>query len=382
MDDLFFRNLEGGKDAACLLHDELSKHIDMLYPDEETSDWKIVVSIYINLDGMRTRLKNCGVIGNTQTLNAFVQSFCAAKPLFQILDIGPNKDSKDTRLQHWFDFYKNNSQCKRIILGGICHDDAYLSIISAYERDQDMFNKTTLLWTLPVTTEYKAMKFHAIQLPKVFRTEHLPGTSFAAIAGSTPMSRTHSGIGSAHDSVTQLPATPKGRFAAPSPSPSDSSTTSWAKISKIANDSQQPFQKVTKKRSLQAASNPRYVILNEKQERLDNRIDVDKSAQDKLFRRIKDHGKICNPYHLTGKCPGSCGFIHGDKFSVGELLALRQKARTRACAKLNDCTDQDCIHGHVCTLGNNCRGEECSFESVHDKDLVSPVSFTLQISCY
>ncbi|PNS20098.1 hypothetical protein CAC42_5548 [Sphaceloma murrayae] len=371
LDSLYTRGEEGGKEAAYRLDQELRKQLAAMHPNESTAHWDVMVNIFVNLDGLTAKLRACGLLPPGADLSRFAQAF--GLKLFQFIDVGFGKERADYKLRDWFRLFVNNVQCKQLILGGICHDNGYLPMLDPYLNDPAQHVRISFLATLPPQPAYKSMNFRPIRFNNVFRSEHLPNKPqypLSALSGGSLPYRgpvVHEKIDSVilHRTDSQTNGLDGVSIKSPSPAPTtDSAGTSWARVSKPADDTKE-FVVAGKK-----PSPIKYILYNKDNQRLDTPLPfVDKASQDKLFRRIKEFGKVCNSYHLAGKCPGKCGFQHGEKLTGAELAALRLRARTKACLDKVECEDFDCVSGHVCPYGDRCYGDGCSFEDTHHMDM-------------
>ncbi|KAF2226068.1 C-x8-C-x5-C-x3-H type zinc finger protein [Elsinoe ampelina] len=389
LDELYTKGEDGGKQAAYLLDQELRKQIAAMHPNENTAHWDIIVNVFVNMDGLTKKLRACGLLNYGADMSVFAQSF--GRQLFQFVDVGFGKERADYKLREWFRLFVNNVQCKHIVLGGICHDNGYLPMLDPYVHDPMQHVRISFLATLPAQPAFKSMLFRPIRVNNVFRQEHLASKPIAAPNGSLPngginrKASLESGVSlpvrtATHDKadsiisppLTTTPSVSGVSITSPSPAPTENgSTASWARVSKPVDSSQKEFQVAGKK-----PPPTKYILCNKANERLDAPIpQPDKASQDKLFRRVKEHGKVCNNYHLAGKCPGKCGFIHGEKLVGAELSALRFRARTRACNDGLACEDYDCTCGHVCPFGDACYGDNCAFESTHNIDLTPAIKY-------
>ena len=314
----------------------------------------------MNMEGMSKKLLACGLLNSPTALQKFCRAFSRNQPLFQIVDVGCGKEQADYKLREWFRFNLGIIQCKHIILGGICHDTGYLPMLEPYKHDEATCERLSLLATLPAQAQYRALeKLKPVRTPTVFRSEHLPAKPTYNENGMRPSLNPS-------DSVMDLQA--GAVLPIHSPTPSEMTGGSWAAVSKADDEKTKEINVASKK-----TTKRKYILLNAQQQRLDVRLPAaDKVSQDKLNRRVKEIGKVCNYYHLAGKCKGGCGFVHGDRLPEGEISALRQKARTRACVSKGSCRDIDCTFGHVCPYGNQCHGKSrCAFGDVHDTETVS-----------
>jgi hypothetical protein len=107
------------------------------------------------------------------------------------------------------------------------------------------------------------------------------------------------------------------------------------------------------------------VLKNKAGQRVDARLEY--SMAD--FHDMKGR-KLCNPFHLTGKCPymdnyGNCQHGHDDKLKLSpkSLRALQAVARYSPCRQGPYCNDPDCVQGHCCPR-ENCKRVDCRFPDV------------------
>jgi hypothetical protein len=281
-----------------------------------------------------------------------------------------------------------NMQCKHVIFGG-CHDNGYLPTLDPYKRDQNMAPRISLLETLPIQPGFKQLGFKVVQFPTVFRSEPLPERSIipsfvpsAVQSNATPQpnSALSSRSNSLATSGVPINPSPTPAQAAAStlpksttPNPSDSS--SWANVGKGAPKTINIAAKKTPAR--------KYIVLNANDERIDPPLPrADPAATTRLLERVR-HKKVCNNYHLNGKCDAGkyCDYDHGERLSPGEQLVLKQRARQRCCPERGYCRDFDCTNGHVCPYGKDCYNDNCWFQDVHDVDTVSLISCLCLVSC-
>ncbi|GAB7353105.1 hypothetical protein MBLNU459_g3647t1 [Dothideomycetes sp. NU459] len=381
-DHLYKAGSEGGADAAHELHQEIRAHVAQQYPDRNTSNWAIVLHIYYNMEGLSHKLRALGILKNPNEMAPFARAFGLNQPLFSFIDVGSGKERADHKVRETLRLFLPNSQCKHIIFAG-CHDNGYLPTLDPYKRDPKLLSRISLLETLPMQPGFQQLGFTTCQFPSIFRSENLapapPLQSTPAVQRETLPTRTNSYAASSGSvqSPNVPPAAVQASKAAPPPKPSspapstESTSSSWATVGKIAHGSSNNINIATRK-----APARRFILLNAYDERLDPEIPrVEPAAQQRLYDRIKRNGKVCNGYHLNGKCESGqyCDYDHGERLSPGEQLALKHRARTRSCLDRGECRDFLCTNGHVCPYGKNCYSESCWFQDVHDTDL-EPVS--------
>lgn len=92
----------GGVEAASRLAAAIKDHIAELYPNEG-SDWRSVVQIYLNLDGLSRKLYACDIV-NSYTFADFIRDFNSTSPLINIIDVGQGKERADHKVRGVYDF--------------------------------------------------------------------------------------------------------------------------------------------------------------------------------------------------------------------------------------------------------------------------------------
>jgi len=174
------------------------------------------------------------------------------------------------------------------------------------------------------------------------------------------------------NTTTFVPTAPVKHSSSPSPAPSAESGASntWAAVGKTGATTK-TIDITTKK-----APAKKHVLVNTYDERLDAPLpESDSKAFARFADRIKAHGKMCNNFHLTGKCESGeyCDYHHGERLTPGEQLVLKHKARSLCCSQKTSCRDAGCFLGHHCKYGSGCYLEWCRFSETHGRDLVSTI---------
>ena len=329
-----------------------------------------------------------------------MRAFSLNQPLFSFVDVGSGKERADHKIKgelftgrsspqisvyssdHNFliemlRLFWPNQQCRHIIFGG-CHDNGYLPNLDSFKHDPNSSERITLLETTPASKGYTELKFSTARFPEVFRSTPLPERPIfppvtPSITPATPV-------------VPSSPQSPKAKksklvedgpepFKSPEPlssaavgnSPPDPSsptglskpwTTVGRHVSEVKTISMAPKKPKT---------GLLVIYLNSEGQRIDPPLsNPARAAQEALNKRISDK-KLCNSWHLTGKCETEaqlqqCPFSHTPLLKDDERLALRAKARNRNCPKKSECRNVYCWYGHHCPFGNNCSRKECFFE--------------------
>lgn len=295
-DFLYQLGKDGGADAAHQLHAEIKKNMKTAYPDANVDDWSVVVQVILNLQGLASKLVSCGAVASVNDLLEFGRSFGLAQPLFTFIDAGSGKERADHKVRETLRLYLPNAQCKHVFFGP-CNDNGYLPVLEGYKRDYA--SRLTLIETRPAEPGFVALGLKRVRFPRVFRSDNLPGRPFftssppAPVASppTAPPSRSTSGVSMQPMSASFIPRNP-------SPAPSaDSGSSTWATIGKSV-PTPKTIILTTKK-----APPRRCILLNVYDERVDAELPrCDGSAERRFTETLKNDGKYCNNYHLTGKC--------------------------------------------------------------------------------
>lgn len=342
-----------------------------MYPESSASDWNIVVNIVLNLQGLGAKLQACGIINNPNELQAFGRAFGLTHPLFNFIDVGSGKERADHKIRETLRLFLPMPQCKHIFFGP-CHDNGYLPVLEPFKRDRTTSSRISLVETTPAEPGFVALGFNRVKFPRVFRDTNLPSRQSSTPAFSPPaMSlpvRTNTNKQNAASAY--VPPSTGGTMNSSkptSPAPSTDAST-WATVGKGTGPKN--IDIAPKK-----ATTRRHVVLNVDDERLDPPLPrPDPGAEKRYLTRIKEQGKCCNSYHLTGQCASGeyCDYIHGERLSPGELLVLKHKARSITCPAKYMCREVDCTFGHHCKFGGKgCFADNCWFSDTHYMDLVS-----------
>lgn len=220
--------------------------------------------------------------------------------------------------------------CKHVIFGGSA-DNGYARMLAPYLGHESVTRQITMLEGPPFAPELARLvpHFTTTSFATVFRNTKLPSrrVSFS----TTPPQSTTPKPASWASAVTMRPTT-------------------------STEDMQEPLHTL----ELKVGAIPRNAY--------GQRVDMPLSFSQALFPMLKA-AKLCNPYHLTEKCPfSSCNYTHGRKLEGIELTTLRYVARLAPCKWGLDCSDSNCILGHRC-VRTRCDGGDCRFSyDMHNVD--------------
>lgn len=257
--------------------------------------------------------------------------------------------------------FSDNPTCRHIIFGG-CHDAGYLLNLDQFKHNEQKANRITLLESTPAYRGFVDLpNFRRARFDQVFRTGQLPdfapavNASFPQQPPTQPtkqqqpppglsraptMNKTPPIVTPAPRTISPAPSTPASSVTAP---PTESSEDlSYATVGKNGTVTEVVSIAPGKK---QTNVKKKYAYFNKAEERLDEPLPPkDRGSAESLeSRMIKCGKKMCNHFHLAGKCDQGrfCHFQHEPRLSAGELNALKYKARSLPC-KNRYCDNIDC----------------------------------------
>ena len=102
-DGMIFNNIKdgeaGGKLAAVTLHNAI---LDWATTDDNVlecpPDVKVVVRVYLNLQGLGEACTKAGLISSPAVLEDFARGFTRSKTMFDVVDVGYGKDRADVKV--------------------------------------------------------------------------------------------------------------------------------------------------------------------------------------------------------------------------------------------------------------------------------------------
>ncbi|USW48662.1 Putative Zinc finger, CCCH-type [Septoria linicola] len=336
-DYLYGMGRDGGAEVAHQLHTEVQRHLKAIYPDSNVDDWNIVVQVVLNLGGLATKLQGCGIVMNSNEVLAFARSFGLAQLIFSFIDVGGGKERADHKLREHLRLYLRIAQCKHVFFAP-CHDNGYLPVLESYRREHG--SRITLIETRPAEPGFVEVGLSRIQMPRIFRSDNLPGGPVKAMPNVML------------DTATNLISAPLG--------------SSWATVGK--NGASTKTISIAPKKT----ATRKFILVNTYDERIDIELPrTDPAAETRFVKRAETFGKLCNSYHLMGRCERGeyCDYYHGEKVAGGEKLVLMHKARSLSCPSKYTCREAICPYGHHCKFGKMCYLDRCFFADTHSMDL-------------
>lgn len=121
-DEFLQQGEKGGRDAAAQLSKDLQRYVGSNFPGIASS--KIMTKIYINTKALTDMCIRGGVLNDLSLIGDFVRAFNETTPLFDIVDIGSEKDKACYKIGGMFSF------TIAIMLLGLFSLSGHLSTIS------------------------------------------------------------------------------------------------------------------------------------------------------------------------------------------------------------------------------------------------------------
>lgn len=95
-DDLLCQGTSGGEEAAQRLLNKASKYLERY---KGAKDWKLVVRILVNLEGLARKCQQFDIVRQANTLREFATGFAQSQPLFDFVDVGYGKERADHKIK-------------------------------------------------------------------------------------------------------------------------------------------------------------------------------------------------------------------------------------------------------------------------------------------
>jgi len=345
------------------------------------------------MEGLSKALFNAGLMKDDRAgLVKFARGFCRAQPLFSFVDVGYGKEQADNKIRKLFELMEKNIHCRALILGG-CHDNGYATFLEAFRSNK----KISLLETTPAAADFRKLPFSRITFPSVFRADPLPRAVMPPPGFVVPVMRENQAFQPGNQvyspafssPLAPAPTTQASPVFAPasaasavmkSPTPvssvrreSDTRPGSWASVGRTAG-APQVIDISTQKKT--AAKERLFYQLNKDDERVDPVLPkTENAARESFDEKTKKNGaNFCNRFHLFGQCKqmDKCPYVHGERLSTAEQIALKYRARGLPCNAGYQCTDVFCTSGHHCINPKGCWYDDaCRFSDMHGMDTVS-----------
>lgn len=321
----------GGGEAANRLLNNIKAHVQKY---DGAVHWKIIVRVYVNLEGLLKKYAYIGFNEEEKALRQFVAGFTQSQPLFDFVDAGQGKERADHKIKEQLGLFVSNIQCKHIMLG-VAHDNGYVPTLDPYKTNMTTASRISLLRPIYAGREFQNLPFEIVQFDSIFRTEELPNDrpSYAN------------------------QAKPAFTFRQPVLSP----------VIQNHKPPPPPPKDLVQRRPIY----PGPVYLNKDDDRVDEALgSVTERGETGLEMRIRN-GKLCNDFHLRGDCLNPrCPYAHEPALEGEELIAFALKARQTVCGTGSRCRFRLCVLGHQCPNGGaHCpRAHTCYFKKLHRVD--------------
>lgn len=95
-EDLLRKGAIGGDEAAYHLYSEVQEHVKLY---DGAKEWKIVVQVYVDTDGLLQKLKSSGLVCDQNLLQNFSRGFSRHQSLFDIVDVGHGSEQVNKKIE-------------------------------------------------------------------------------------------------------------------------------------------------------------------------------------------------------------------------------------------------------------------------------------------
>ncbi|RHZ52369.1 CCCH zinc finger protein [Aspergillus thermomutatus] len=345
---------QGGKNAAEELSTALQDYITTHFPSIASS--KIMTMVYVNVKGLADLCIQGGIKTELSVLEGFVRGFNGSSPLSNIIDVGAGEIKASEKIEEIFKLNLYNCHCHQIFLG-CSQDDAYARFLRETIVDYKYMGRVTLIEGVPLEGDMKTMKpsYRAAKFTHIFRETNIAPASAPQAAAVVTKPRS---------SLTPSPVQHATQLSGTSTNTTMTSNSPALSTSSKKMPNSEKFQVVSSIRSKASSSPPPKIVERNKYGQRVDRFDIKTIPKDDLNRMKKL--KLCNWFHLQGKCPiEDCQHDHSRKLTKSEYRILTVVARMTPCRYGFECDDPDCMYGHRCphsvpgkkdcVWGSNCR---------------------------
>ena len=95
-DELLCQGGSGGEEAAQRLLNEVRNYLSRF---KGAKEWRIVVRIFANLEGLGRKFQSLNIVNNTHVIREFAAGFVQSQALFDIIDVGYGKERADHKIR-------------------------------------------------------------------------------------------------------------------------------------------------------------------------------------------------------------------------------------------------------------------------------------------
>ncbi|KAF2098174.1 hypothetical protein NA57DRAFT_57340 [Rhizodiscina lignyota] len=335
----------GGYDAAQSLRGCVLQSFPRLELDQNSC--RIIVKMYLDLDGMSDRLTRLGITtADTPTLATFAADF-NREQMFEIVDTG--KELADVEVK-----IREDTRCKHIFFA-CCQRNSYLSLVEPYS---EMTEKVSLIIASRTPLEeYKRLNLPMLGFPNVFCTladaEKVTVSLDTTAPADTPRPEPF-------DPVYQaaFKTMPCILFAQGICDLGDDCSFSHG------TENKRPVYSNKQVDKMPPTDRARLIAVNKYGGRVDPKLSPATAEAQQAYRlRIAQHGKLCRYFHLTGDCLQiPCPYDH-NPVPEGVLHVMRLYFLNQQCLHGELCRKLRCVFRHTCERAD-CKG--CSLKkSVH-----------------
>ncbi|KAJ7038164.1 hypothetical protein C8F04DRAFT_370482 [Mycena alexandri] len=176
--ELITQGRSGGRQAAMLLTKGLTDYTARATDISRAQVW---LTVFCNKSGLIDTLVNQDICTKEQ-FEEFCFGFNQAAPLFSILDVGPGKESADSKIKEYLRVFTRFPQTSLVFFGG-GHDNGYTSSLTLLENEGLIHKLVLLRGYKAVALELKNLKLPEITVEGVFMTRKLPTNPFTRNKG-------------------------------------------------------------------------------------------------------------------------------------------------------------------------------------------------------
>ncbi|KAJ7786351.1 hypothetical protein B0H16DRAFT_28332 [Mycena metata] len=169
--ELITQGRSGGRQAAMLLTKGLTDYTARATDTPQMSRAQVWLTVFCNKTGLIDTLVNQDICTKEQ-FKEFCFGFNQAAPLFSILDVGPGKESADSKIKEYLRVFTRFPQTSFVFFGG-GHDNGYTSSLTLLENEGLMHKIVLLRGYKAIALELRNLNLPEITVDGVFMPRKL-----------------------------------------------------------------------------------------------------------------------------------------------------------------------------------------------------------------
>ncbi|KAJ3575153.1 hypothetical protein NP233_g1285 [Leucocoprinus birnbaumii] len=342
----------GGHKAASVLAESVKTHIRSL---KENHQFQLSVYIFFNKRGLLDTLHRCNYFSARIRLEDFVMGFNQASERFIMVDVGNGKEAADSKIKAFLEDEIRLSQTYKILFGGGCHDNGYVTTIRSHITS-GLKHKLILLQSYSEhAAGFDGLELPVLTIPGLFISQKLASISSQDLPAASRSLSPPLSDAPIQDTVS---SNPTAEFGGHNPTPRFSPASYPSSLLGRAEH----FSAFGSETASDHGNEPESRSYMSVPRRLDPKVPLSKQKP-----------PPCTAFYLMKGCKHGNDCIYAHDYVLvpehyAEIKANAKKAPCPAMNKNQNCTWGDaCYYGHTCPFGLKChyfKKGNCRFKGI------------------